>query len=110
MLQSSNTVILSQVSSDTVASAIKSNNDAQCCYLLIFLDVVKERDRMSLNDVASGIFSNEETHNTHVCLFVCVCLQADAIEDPIHAVLGGPEPDVDTVAATLCIALHLSQV
>ncbi|XP_032372188.1 uncharacterized protein LOC116689702 isoform X3 [Etheostoma spectabile] len=32
-----------------------------------------------------------------------------ALEDPIHAVLGGPEPDVDTVAATLCIALHLSQ-
>ncbi|XP_033475462.1 uncharacterized protein LOC117252555 isoform X2 [Epinephelus lanceolatus] len=30
-------------------------------------------------------------------------------DDPIHAVLGGPEPDVDTVAATLCIALHLSQ-
>ncbi|XP_037633603.1 protein prune homolog 2-like isoform X3 [Sebastes umbrosus] len=36
-------------------------------------------------------------------------LGADALEDPIHAVLGGPEPDVDTVAATLCIALHLSQ-
>ncbi|XP_017269258.1 protein prune homolog 2 isoform X3 [Kryptolebias marmoratus] len=27
----------------------------------------------------------------------------------IHAVLGGPEPDVNTVAATLCLALHLSQ-
>ncbi|XP_051923919.1 uncharacterized protein LOC127602106 [Hippocampus zosterae] len=27
----------------------------------------------------------------------------------IHAVLGGPEADVDTVAATLCLALHLSQ-
>ncbi|XP_029295066.1 uncharacterized protein LOC115013169 isoform X2 [Cottoperca gobio] len=36
-------------------------------------------------------------------------LGGDALEDPIHAVLGGPEPDVDTVAATLCIALHLSQ-
>ncbi|XP_045891419.1 protein prune homolog 2-like isoform X4 [Micropterus dolomieu] len=36
-------------------------------------------------------------------------LGADALEDPIHAVLGGPEPDVDTVAATLCLALHLSQ-
>ncbi|XP_067376734.1 uncharacterized protein [Channa argus] len=36
-------------------------------------------------------------------------LGADATEDPIHAVLGGPEPDVDTVAATLCLALHLSQ-
>ncbi|XP_063753199.1 protein prune homolog 2-like isoform X3 [Eleginops maclovinus] len=36
-------------------------------------------------------------------------LGADASEDTIHAVLGGPEPDVDTVAATLCIALHLSQ-
>ncbi|XP_037337986.2 protein prune homolog 2-like isoform X3 [Pungitius pungitius] len=36
-------------------------------------------------------------------------LGTDALEDPIHAVLGGPEPDVDTVAATLCIALHLSQ-
>ncbi|XP_068559392.1 serine-rich adhesin for platelets-like isoform X3 [Cebidichthys violaceus] len=36
-------------------------------------------------------------------------LGAEALEDPIHAVLGGPEPDVDTVAATLCIALHLSQ-
>ncbi|KAK2837207.1 hypothetical protein Q5P01_014419 [Channa striata] len=34
---------------------------------------------------------------------------ADASEDPVHAVLGGPEPDVDTVAATLCLALHLSQ-
>ncbi|KAK1893208.1 Protein prune like 2 [Dissostichus eleginoides] len=36
-------------------------------------------------------------------------LGSDASEDTIHAVLGGPEPDVDTVAATLCIALHLSQ-
>ncbi|XP_030592802.1 protein prune homolog 2-like [Archocentrus centrarchus] len=32
-----------------------------------------------------------------------------ASEGSIHAVLGGPEPDVDTVAATLCLALHLSQ-
>lgn len=38
----------------------------------------------------------------------CVCSQEDG--GPIHAVLGGPEPDVDTVAATLCLALHLSQV
>ncbi|KAM6931378.1 uncharacterized protein FYW49_003251 [Xenentodon cancila] len=30
-------------------------------------------------------------------------------EGPVHAVLGGPEPDVDTVASTLCLALHLSQ-
>ncbi|XP_071339160.1 uncharacterized protein [Trachinotus anak] len=36
-------------------------------------------------------------------------LGADVSEEPIHAVLGGPEPDVDTVAATLCLALHLSQ-
>ncbi|KAF0033914.1 hypothetical protein F2P81_013980 [Scophthalmus maximus] len=36
-------------------------------------------------------------------------LRADASEDPIHAVLGGPKPDVDTVAATLSLALHLSQ-
>ncbi|XP_044051453.1 uncharacterized protein LOC122875889 isoform X4 [Siniperca chuatsi] len=36
-------------------------------------------------------------------------LGADTLEDPIHAVLGGPEPDVDTVAATLCLALHLGQ-
>uniref|UniRef100_A0A671VI45 Uncharacterized protein n=1 Tax=Sparus aurata TaxID=8175 RepID=A0A671VI45_SPAAU len=36
-------------------------------------------------------------------------LGADVLEGPIHAVLGGPEPDVDTVAATLCLALHLSQ-
>ncbi|XP_059192710.1 protein prune homolog 2-like [Centropristis striata] len=36
-------------------------------------------------------------------------LGAGAAEDHVHAVLGGPEPDVDTVAATLCIALHLSQ-
>ncbi|XP_033947833.1 uncharacterized protein [Pseudochaenichthys georgianus] len=36
-------------------------------------------------------------------------LGSDASEDTIHAVLGGPDPDVDTVAATLCIALHLSQ-
>ncbi|XP_041643367.1 protein prune homolog 2-like [Cheilinus undulatus] len=35
---------------------------------------------------------------------------ADTLEDPIHAVLGGPDPDVDTVAATLCLALHLSQI
>ncbi|XP_077418249.1 uncharacterized protein LOC144049321 isoform X2 [Vanacampus margaritifer] len=27
----------------------------------------------------------------------------------IHVVLGGPEADVDSVAATLCLALHLSQ-
>lgn len=47
-------------------------------------------------------------HKNLVCL--CVCFQADALQDPIHAVLGGPEPDVDTVAATLCLALHLSQV
>ncbi|KAF7200383.1 uncharacterized protein [Nothobranchius furzeri] len=36
-------------------------------------------------------------------------LGAGPPEGPIHAVLGGPEPDVDTVAATLCLALHLSQ-
>ncbi|XP_070820924.1 serine-rich adhesin for platelets-like [Chaetodon trifascialis] len=36
-------------------------------------------------------------------------LRDDALEGPIHAVLGGPEPDVDTVAATLCLALYLSQ-
>ncbi|XP_029019943.1 uncharacterized protein LOC114863216 isoform X3 [Betta splendens] len=30
-------------------------------------------------------------------------------EEAVHAVLGGPEPDVDAVAATLCLALHLSQ-
>ncbi|XP_008416749.1 uncharacterized protein LOC103470240 isoform X1 [Poecilia reticulata] len=36
-------------------------------------------------------------------------LGAGLPEGPIHAVLGGPEPDVDTVAATLCLALHLSQ-
>ncbi|XP_060894892.1 protein prune homolog 2-like isoform X2 [Labrus mixtus] len=36
-------------------------------------------------------------------------LGADASEDPVHAVLGGPDPDVDTVAATLCLALHLGQ-
>lgn len=39
-----------------------------------------------------------------------MCFQAGLPEGPIHAVLGGPEPDVDTVAATLCLALHLSQV
>ncbi|XP_027889864.1 uncharacterized protein LOC114154722 isoform X2 [Xiphophorus couchianus] len=36
-------------------------------------------------------------------------LGAGLPEGPIHAVLGGPEPDVGTVAATLCLALHLSQ-
>ncbi|CAK6966446.1 uncharacterized protein LOC128364918 [Scomber scombrus] len=36
-------------------------------------------------------------------------LGADVSNDSIHAVLGGPEADVDTVAATLCLALHLSQ-
>ncbi|XP_044228805.1 uncharacterized protein LOC122996998 isoform X1 [Thunnus albacares] len=36
-------------------------------------------------------------------------LGADASDDSIHAVVGGPEADVDTVAATLCLALHLSQ-
>nr|XP_057926425.1 protein prune homolog 2-like isoform X2 [Doryrhamphus excisus] len=30
-------------------------------------------------------------------------------EKSLHAVLGGPEADVDTVAATLCLALHLNQ-
>uniref|UniRef100_A0AAV2MR83 Uncharacterized protein n=1 Tax=Knipowitschia caucasica TaxID=637954 RepID=A0AAV2MR83_KNICA len=29
-------------------------------------------------------------------------------DSPVHVVLGGPQPDVDTVAATLCLALHLS--
>lgn len=28
----------------------------------------------------------------------------------VHVVLGGPEPDVDAVAATLSLALHLCQV
>lgn len=37
-----------------------------------------------------------------------LCLQEDG--GPVHAVLGGPDPDLDTVAATLCLALHLSQV
>ncbi|MED6283140.1 hypothetical protein CHARACLAT_005739 [Characodon lateralis] len=36
-------------------------------------------------------------------------LGAGLPEGPIHAVLGGPEPDVDTVSATLCLALHISQ-
>ncbi|KAM4578137.1 uncharacterized protein V3H82_007645 isoform 1-T1 [Fundulus diaphanus] len=40
---------------------------------------------------------------------VQIRLGAGLPEGPIHAVLGGPEPDVDTVAATLCLALHLSQ-
>lgn len=39
-----------------------------------------------------------------------MCFQAGLPGGPVHAVLGGPEPDVDTVAATLCLALHLSQV
>lgn len=43
-------------------------------------------------------------------LCVCVCLQADLSDSPIHVVLGGPEPNVDTVAATLCLALHLNLV
>lgn len=43
-------------------------------------------------------------------IYACVHFQADGSEEPVHAVLGGPEPDVDTVAATLCLALHLSQV
>lgn len=50
----------------------------------------------------------------HLCnkeaTLVCSCLQTDALDDHVHAVLGGPEADVDTVAATLCLALHLSQV
>ncbi|XP_024131502.1 protein prune homolog 2 isoform X1 [Oryzias melastigma] len=33
---------------------------------------------------------------------------ADLSDSPIHVVLGGPEPNVDTVAATLCLALHLN--
>ncbi|XP_028313030.1 uncharacterized protein LOC114469592 isoform X2 [Gouania willdenowi] len=36
-------------------------------------------------------------------------LAAEESEGPVHAVLGGPKPDVDTVAATLCLALHLNQ-
>lgn len=39
-----------------------------------------------------------------------VFFQTGQFEGPVHAVLGGPEPDVNTVAATLCLALHLSQV
>lgn len=39
---------------------------------------------------------------------ICLCFQEDG--GPVHAVLGGPKPDADTVAATLCLALHLSQV
>lgn len=42
--------------------------------------------------------------------YVSMSFQADVSNDSIHAVLGGPEADVDTVAATLCLALHLSQV
>ncbi|KAM8866662.1 uncharacterized protein ACB058_007471 isoform 1-T1 [Synchiropus picturatus] len=34
---------------------------------------------------------------------------ANEFEDGVHAVLGGPGADADTVAATLCLALHLSQ-
>lgn len=41
-------------------------------------------------------------------IFIFACLQEG--DAPVHAVLGGPEPDVDTVAATLCLALHLNQV
>ncbi|KAG7489448.1 hypothetical protein JOB18_012537 [Solea senegalensis] len=40
---------------------------------------------------------------------VQIRLGVEASEDAIHAVLGGPKPDIDTVAATLCLALHLSQ-
>lgn len=40
--------------------------------------------------------------------YVCVHFQEG--DASVHAVLGGPEPDVDTIAATLCLALHLSQV
>lgn len=52
-----------------------------------------------------------EIRQTNPLVLVCVWFQADAPpEDPVHAVLGGPDPDVDAVAATLCLALHLSQV
>lgn len=45
MLQSSNTVMLAQVSSDTVVSAIKSNTNVQNSHLLLpLLDVGKQRD------------------------------------------------------------------
>ncbi|XP_028269261.1 protein prune homolog 2-like isoform X3 [Parambassis ranga] len=40
---------------------------------------------------------------------VQIRLGEDILEGPIHAVLGGPDPDVDTVAATLCLALHHNQ-
>ncbi|KAK7933825.1 hypothetical protein WMY93_004721 [Mugilogobius chulae] len=36
-------------------------------------------------------------------------LTEDVWDTGLHVVLGGPQPDVDTVAATLCLALHLRQ-
>lgn len=59
------------------------------------------------------MFENNKITKSHpatgtTIFYVCVCFQGD--EAPVHAVLGGPQPDVDAVAATLCLALHLSQV
>lgn len=45
------------------------------------------------------------SQDDHV-IFV-ILQEGDAL---VHVVLGGPEPDVDTVAATLSLALHLGQV
>lgn len=76
----------------------------QGCHLLPLLDVVRQTDCVSLkrrSHAATG---------TITFYVFCARFQADVLEGPIHAVLGGPEPDVDTVAATLCLALHLSQV
>lgn len=48
----------------------------------------------------------ESASQDHHVIFVFL-QEGDAL---VHVVLGGPEPDVDTVAATLCLALHLCQV
>uniref|UniRef100_A0A8C6TW31 Uncharacterized protein n=1 Tax=Neogobius melanostomus TaxID=47308 RepID=A0A8C6TW31_9GOBI len=43
-------------------------------------------------------------------IFAAVFVTLEGLWDrPVHAVLGGPQADVDTVAATLCLALHLNQ-
>ncbi|XP_034547438.1 exopolyphosphatase PRUNE1 [Notolabrus celidotus] len=65
--------------------------------------------------VNSGLLEGQQsrTHLSHlfplILSEIIALSKEDTSGDPVHAVLGGPEPDVDTVAATLCFALHLSQ-
>lgn len=61
-----------------------------------------ENDTESRPSLSNSVLVERAHHFTSVC-----SQEGDA---HVHAILGGPEPDVDTVAATLGLALYLSQV